>query len=574
MKKMAENFNKDDSTDVPKNDYSQTPSNDLGGITPGPAQGEGGGNAAGANPSAAEPVSQTANQNTAGTFYPDAQPTENVAENPIQSPPPAVFKPEGEETGQIGATPPPEEDFKMPAEQEFDLKTEPEPPREGGTEVAGMAGPASGATTPEKKPTYGGNAETSEQFGEGFETKRNYFPIILISILVILLVLAGLIFVNEYGIANLGLEKVYGAVGLEKLWGGLGNDGKAALAKSATAMKTVKSMTNNLDFDYQGESLVLAGTTGGTQTSLKGKGVVENSGSDFQTDLSLDLSGLTSGSFGITAAASEVTLNVIKKDDKIYVKAPALSSLSQNSGSKWAEITALSANTTSAAYDLSAYVDSGKRVGSDKVSGTAVYVYDVNLNSQKFILDRLGSTAANSLKGTITLKAKAYLGKKDHRLYKEVLNFVMSGEKSDRMQATLAVNKFNPGVNISAPNPTDIDPNGVLQLLTLTRNNDQKRKTDLASIAAALESYKTAKGSYPLTSGQLIKAGETNGALAKALVPQYLTTMPSDPNSTLWYGYTSDGTTYTLSCVLDNHSDPEGKQSGNLYLFFVKNPTT
>ncbi|TSC90823.1 MAG: hypothetical protein CEN92_372, partial [Candidatus Berkelbacteria bacterium Licking1014_96] len=48
---------------------------------------------------------------------------------------------------------------------------------------------------------------------------------VIISIIIFLL-LAGAIFVNEWGVLNLGLEKYYGAIHLEKLWGGLPKESK------------------------------------------------------------------------------------------------------------------------------------------------------------------------------------------------------------------------------------------------------------------------------------------------------------------------------------------------------------
>lgn len=83
---------------------------------------------------------------------------------------------------------------------------------------------------------------------------------------------------------------------------------------------------------------------------------------------------------------------------------------------------------------------------------------------------------------------------------------------------------------------------------------DQLRQKDLIALQYNLKAYAIVKGGYPSTSGKQIK-------LDKGADDVFYTAMKSfyggsfnhriDPESpTYYYGYTSDGSTYTLTCYL------------------------
>jgi len=107
---------------------------------------------------------------------------------------------------------------------------------------------------------------------------------------------------------------------------------------------------------------------------------------------------------------------------------------------------------------------------------------------------------------------------------------------------------------------------------TVAQTLDDTRKSDLQTIAAALKDYKTSSGKYPVAA-TLVLLTDTSNPLTAALVPTYLTTMPSDPNVSKSYGYKSDGTTFTLSAVLDSTKDPDGVLEGGKYLYKVTEST-
>ena len=80
-------------------------------------------------------------------------------------------------------------------------------------------------------------------------------------------------------------------------------------------------------------------------------------------------------------------------------------------------------------------------------------------------------------------------------------------------------------------------------------SRDSRRKTDLEQIRQALETYRTENNAYP-----------TDSTLNASLVPNYLTTMPTDPKATSGAVYTYDqitSTTYSLCAELENYeTDP------------------
>lgn len=79
------------------------------------------------------------------------------------------------------------------------------------------------------------------------------------------------------------------------------------------------------------------------------------------------------------------------------------------------------------------------------------------------------------------------------------------------------------------------------------RSRDSRRQTDMETIRAALELYRSENGSYPLsvTEGGSISYGET----------VYLDPVPSDPKDGSYVYSRPTTTTYTLSCTLESGDD-------------------
>lgn len=93
-------------------------------------------------------------------------------------------------------------------------------------------------------------------------------------------------------------------------------------------------------------------------------------------------------------------------------------------------------------------------------------------------------------------------------------------------------------------------------------SRDAKRKADLEQIRAAAELYKSNNDSYPLSGsgvGKISLLTCSTGSLTDSGGNIYLSKLPNDPkcisNSPRYY-YTSDGSTYTVSSILESNTSP------------------
>lgn len=179
-----------------------------------------------------------------------------------------------------------------------------------------------------------------------------------------------------------------------------------------------------------------------------------------------------------------------------------------------------------------------------------------------------------------SLDVDYWLGTSDHLIHRLSMK-IIPGSKSavSRIDISLDFSEFGTdssdfivpassspysGSTTASGQPTPGDTN-----LTPEKTRDTQRKADLANIAKALESYRSAQGKYPEVSGSE-KISSSVGVLSSALVPKYLSVMPLDPNDpTNYYGYESNGTTYKLSCVLEDKTDKSGKSVGSVFLYFL-----
>lgn len=99
--------------------------------------------------------------------------------------------------------------------------------------------------------------------------------------------------------------------------------------------------------------------------------------------------------------------------------------------------------------------------------------------------------------------------------------------------------------------------------------NDTQRKADLTQIKDALKNYFQANQSYP-EAATVQKTLDQNSVLVGALVPTYIDKLPVDPLSpTYYYGYTSDGKTFSLTAVLEDKTDASGIKVGDILIYKV-----
>jgi type II secretory pathway pseudopilin PulG len=103
-------------------------------------------------------------------------------------------------------------------------------------------------------------------------------------------------------------------------------------------------------------------------------------------------------------------------------------------------------------------------------------------------------------------------------------------------------------------------------MFSMAKGRDAQRKSDLAAVAKALETYQNDFSRYPLSSEGLIAGcGDGTddcswGAVFSATVngsgQTYMSVLPVEPtNGENYYYKSSDGTTYSLYSTLENQHD-------------------
>ena len=228
-----------------------------------------------------------------------------------------------------------------------------------------------------------------------------------------------------------------------------------------------------------------------------------------------------------------------------------------------------SSNFTSSDFSLV-----GKRVGNETISGVRCFHYSAIATVGEALSDfGLSSDSLSSL------DVEYWIGAKDHLVYQMkikaiptsksaisrldiVLNFSDYGSGDSGFILPATSTTANLGANTTDGQPTTAD-------LTTSESRDTKRKSDLANIAKALDSYQTNTGQYPISANEKISSNA--GTLYKSLVPNYITLLPLDPlDPTYYYGYDSDGRSYTLSAVLEDTNDSDGRKIGNKNIYFLK----
>lgn len=97
--------------------------------------------------------------------------------------------------------------------------------------------------------------------------------------------------------------------------------------------------------------------------------------------------------------------------------------------------------------------------------------------------------------------------------------------------------------------------------------DDEQRKADLGKIKEALLNYYAGQGQFPIA--QSLTLLTTGNILETELVPTHLSALPADPSTAKSYGYKSDGTTFTLTAILDDSSDTEAVVEGNQAVYSI-----
>lgn len=98
---------------------------------------------------------------------------------------------------------------------------------------------------------------------------------------------------------------------------------------------------------------------------------------------------------------------------------------------------------------------------------------------------------------------------------------------------------------------------------------DGRRKADVGTLKTALFQYSILNNNtYPVANCNVT---ESCTALYEALVPNYIASLPTDPDSESYYTYVSDGDTFTVSATLSDATTYSTIQSQGLQVGEVKN---
>jgi len=158
---------------------------------------------------------------------------------------------------------------------------------------------------------------------------------------------------------------------------------------------------------------------------------------------------------------------------------------------------------------------------------------------------------------------KPALGKSNKLLYVVVIIAVVAIGGYSVYSITGSKSKTTPSITNSSP----VTPSGEA---VSTQSPDQRRKNDLYVIQQALFSYYANSGSkYPVAL-EMVFLNTPGNILETSLVPEYLGSLPADPDTTKNYAYKSaDGTKFELTAILDDKSDQEAVLSGDRAILTV-----
>jgi len=295
----------------------------------------------------------------------------------------------------------------------------------------------------------------------------------------------------------------------------------------------------------------------------------------------------------LVGASSSVDLIATKS--QLFVKSsPDIQFAPNAEDSKWLEFNVVNVQNENPFKDFASikldqgFSIIGQRSGNEKIGNTRCYKYTIDNLEIGDSLSFLGinKDMVQKIEGNI------WIGVADHYLHKVDLKIIPSISSSiSQMSVTFEMFDFgvensitipalqdkvvanvlvNPSTTETSTSETTTTPT-VASAVTMAER-DQTRKNDLQSIKTALEKYKSTNGKFPIAN-TMIHLNTADNVVQKALVPEYISALPTDPKAADgWYfGYKSNGSTFTLSARLENPADPQVTRVGDAYIHWVYN---
>jgi len=289
------------------------------------------------------------------------------------------------------------------------------------------------------------------------------------------------------------------------------------------------------------------------------------------------------------------TVSLLSTKNQLFVKSSQDIKFAGNAeSSKWLEFNINNIQSENPFKDLASikldqgFSIIGRRSGNEKVGSIRCFKYSIDNLEIGDSLDFLGikKDSVQKIEGNI------WIGVADHYLHKIDLKIIPSISSSiSQMSITLEMYDYGIENSIQIPALADKIIANITADSTATASaastatatpsvaaavtmgeQDQTRKSDLQNIKTALEKYKTANSKFPVANA-MIHLDAKDNVVQKALVAEYITGIPADPKAAdgWYYGYKSDGKTFTLSARLENTADKEVTKVGDIYLHWVYN---
>ena len=440
-----------------------------------------------------------------------------------------------------------------------------------------------------------------------------------------------LIALTELGLISLGVENVYGALKIEQAWGGLPVSSEKALIYSAVSLNNhpnykVKG-TLNLTIDSSIESSITSPVVSQsspsiyawddriaapilaiktvttiddyydietdtkkteskkTDTTEVDNGGVESTTNNTETS---ENNAEESTSKNINAEvllkssqeSAETTISfykdlkkeeikIVNDKDDLYVLGSENIQFNGNTDSdKWVkyQIKKLADKVITSDFfsieDESGFSVEGSRVGNEKIGKVRSYKYHIDSLEIGNALEDVGidSDFMQTVTGDI------WIGVKDKLIRKVDLKITTPISSSVSMiEANLEFYDYDQENDIIKISDIDIVGGGEVET-----SADKTRKKDVDNILQALKDYKKDNNAYPISS-DLLNLTTQNNIVERALVSDYLSSLPSDSKENWYYAYKSDGKTCSVSARLENENDSEGQKVGDLFLYLKYN---
>ncbi len=305
--------------------------------------------------------------------------------------------------------------------------------------------------------------------------------------------------------------------------------------------------------------------------------------SDFKGSVSIKTSSEGVSADIVPSESDSSAINLMLKNGDLLVRSDAIKFSSNATPNKWLSYNIDKIKDKTLQKDIfavgadSGFSVKGKREANEKVGNVRCFRYKVDSLEIGNALAPIGITGdmVQNISGYI------WIGISDKTIRKVDLKIITPVSSSvSSISVKLEFSEFDVDNKLSFPDESEIvEPVALTTAAATTTtttaatlsDRDSKRKTDVGSVLDALKQYKADNGSYPV-SKTLLKLNASGNIIEQALVPKYISALPSDPTDGWYYAYKSnEGKNCSISARLENASDPLGQTIGGVLLYLKYN---